>query len=105
MMLLSTRLRRLGIGRSEALAAYAVLVTASAVTTAAVFAFAGGQISDPAVVAALAGASAVGERAQVRLGSKVRVSVALLPALFAAVVFGALAAMIVYAASMLLKWD
>jgi putative nucleotidyltransferase with HDIG domain len=63
------------------------------------------------VVPALALAAAIAERGTVRLTSSVEVSVALLPTLFTAVVFGPFAAMLVCAASMLgdfrrpyLKW-
>lgn len=53
------------------------------------------------VVGALALAAAVAERSTVRLSESLEVSVALLPVLFAAVVFGPLASMLVSAASML----
>ena len=53
------------------------------------------------VVAALALAAAMAERASVRLTSNTEESISLLPTLFAAVLFGPLAAMIVGAASML----
>src|SRR3954447_22392607 len=98
---------RLGVHvtRSRALTMYVVVVTGAAVSVASVMVLTGSAIRDPAVVAALAAAAAVGERGQVQLGSKVRVSIALLPALFAAVIFGPLAAMIVYASSMLMRWD
>lgn len=53
------------------------------------------------VVAALALAAALAERGSVRLSSNTEESISLLPTLFAAVLFGPLAAMIVGAASML----
>jgi HD-GYP domain-containing protein (c-di-GMP phosphodiesterase class II) len=59
------------------------------------------DMGDPIVVAALAAVAAIAERSTVRLSHSVEVSVALLPVLFAAVVFGPLASMVVCAASML----
>jgi putative nucleotidyltransferase with HDIG domain len=50
-------------------------------------------------VAALAAAAAYGERDHITLRDKVTVSISLLPAIFAAVLFGPLAAMLVFGAS------
>jgi hypothetical protein len=50
-------------------------------------------------VIALAAVAAYGERDQITLRDKVAVSISLLPAIFAAVLFGPLAAMVVFGAS------
>jgi putative nucleotidyltransferase with HDIG domain len=55
---------------------------------------------DPAVVAALCLAAALAERGRVRLSTTIQESISLLPTLFAAVLFGPLAAILVAAASM-----
>lgn len=62
---------------------------------------AGVDIGTPWIVAILAAGAALADRGTVRLSKTTEVSVALLPGLFAAVVFGPLAAMLVAAASML----
>jgi putative nucleotidyltransferase with HDIG domain len=59
------------------------------------------ELGNPFVVAALSAVAAIAERSTVRLSHSIEVSVALLPVLFAAVVFGPLASMVVCAASML----
>lgn len=59
------------------------------------------RFGTPWVVATLAIGAAAADRGTVRLSKTTEVSVALLPGLFAAVVFGPLAAMVVAAASML----
>jgi putative nucleotidyltransferase with HDIG domain len=74
------------------LAVISIVVTLVAVGTG---------IGDEWAVVALAAVSAYSERARVRLGASLEVSISLLPALFAAVAFGPLAAMIVFSASML----
>jgi putative nucleotidyltransferase with HDIG domain len=61
----------------------------------------GTGLGDLWAVVGLAGVSAYSERARVKLGASLEVSISLLPALFAAVLFGPLAAMIVFAVSML----
>src|SRR5947208_6843969 len=63
--------------------------------------FAGYGISTPWGVFALAGVAALAERAGVRLNATTEASISLLPTVFAAVLFGPLAAMVVGAASML----
>ncbi len=61
----------------------------------------GVDLGPPLVVAALALAAAVAERGTVRLSKTIEESVSALPMLFAAVLFGPLAALVVAAASML----
>jgi putative nucleotidyltransferase with HDIG domain len=74
--------------------AIAVLITAAALVNA--------ELSRPSwAVLALAALAAVAERSRVRLSSTLELSISLLPILFAAVVFGPLAAMCVGAASLL----
>ncbi len=60
----------------------------------------GHAISNPLVVAGLAAVAALAERGRVRLTRYLEESISLLPTLFAAIVFGPLAAMLVAAASM-----
>ena len=69
------------------------------------------ELGSPWGIAALAAAAALAERGSVRIDSKIEESISLLPTVFAAVLFGPLAAMAVGAASMLgdfrppyLKW-
>lgn len=64
---------------------------------------AGYDVGTAWVVGALAVAAAIADRSSVRLSKTVEVSVTLLPLVFAAVVFGPLAAMIVGGASVLLS--
>jgi putative nucleotidyltransferase with HDIG domain len=61
----------------------------------------GAELGTPWVVAVLCVAAAVADRGTVRLSKTTEISVALLPGLFAAIVFGPLAAMLVASASML----
>jgi putative nucleotidyltransferase with HDIG domain len=56
-------------------------------------------------VAALALLAAVADRGHVELSTRVKVSISLLPTLFAAVLFGPLAAMTVFASALLLRND
>lgn len=71
------------------------------VVVAAVLLARGDGLSDPWTVAALALTNALAERSGVQVARRVEMSIALLPTLFAAVLFGPLAAAIVNAASML----
>jgi putative nucleotidyltransferase with HDIG domain len=61
----------------------------------------GAELGPPLVVLGLAAAAAFAERGSVRLSSTVEESISALPMLFAAVLFGPLAALIVASASML----
>jgi putative nucleotidyltransferase with HDIG domain len=82
-----------------------------AVVTAMALVFTGHTVGSPWVVAGLATVAALAERGRVRLTRYLEESISLLPTLFAAIVFGPLAAMVVAAASMVgafgppyLKW-
>src|SRR5207247_2294751 len=59
----------------------------------------GSGIGDPVAVAGLAATAAIAERGRVKLGGVTEASISLLPTVFAAAMFGPLAAMIVAAAS------
>lgn len=77
----------------------AVFTIAVCVATALIMT--GAALGDTWAVAGLAVVSLFSERGRVKLGQSTEASISLLPALFAAVLFGPLAAMIVFAASML----
>jgi putative nucleotidyltransferase with HDIG domain len=88
----------------SSLASLAVLAGVALVAT-------GHTLGSPWVVAGLAGVAALAERGRVRLTRYLEESISLLPTLFAAIVFGPIAAMLVAAASMVgafgppyLKW-
>jgi putative nucleotidyltransferase with HDIG domain len=80
---------------------YVGCLAISALSISVVLAVAGYGIHAVWGVLALAGAAAVAERASVRLDATTEASISLVPTVFAAVVFGPLAAMVVGAASML----
>lgn len=84
-------------------AAYLVAVAAGVVATAALLPIAGVGVGSPAAVAALAVIAALSEwRGKISLrGDRFTVSVSLFPSVFAAVLFGPLAGLIVFAASAL----
>ena len=88
-------------GSSELMAAYQVVLGVAAVGMAWGVRDISGIRSSAVVVALLAVAAAVGERARVRIAATVEASVSLLPTVFAAAVFGPLAGMIVAASSYL----
>jgi putative nucleotidyltransferase with HDIG domain len=79
----------------------AVLATAAFGIALSLSFFAGAETGPPLVVLGLAVAAAYAERGSVRLSSTVEESISALPMLFAAVLFGPLAALIVASASML----
>ena len=81
--------------------AFTAAVIVSALSVATALLIAGYGVESPLAVLLLAGFAAVAERATVRLTSNLEESISLLPTLFAAVVFGPLAAMIVAAGSMI----
>src|SRR3954469_1513415 len=97
---------------SSAGAVYAAVLAVIAVSLAVSLVALGYGIGDPWTIAALCVIAAVSERGLVRLTSTTSQSISILPTLFAAVVFGPLAAMLVGAASLLseitrpphLKW-
>jgi putative nucleotidyltransferase with HDIG domain len=80
-------------------AAWMVLVHASAWITAAALITSGVRFGNWFAVAALAGVAAFGERDHIKLRDQLTISISLLPAIFAAVLFGPLAAMVVFGAS------
>ncbi|HEX7070280.1 MAG TPA: hypothetical protein VF190_05725, partial [Rhodothermales bacterium] len=75
------------------------LVHVVAWSTGAVLVATGQRFGNWYAVAALAAVAAYGERDHITLRDKVGVSISLLPAIFAAVLFGPLAAMVVFGAS------
>ncbi len=88
--------------RSDAsLALYVASLAIGAAGISLALLFAGYDLSTPWGVVALAGVAALAERAGVRLNATTEASISLLPTVFAAVLFGPLAAMVVGAASML----
>lgn len=95
------RLERVRVATGTSVLVFAAVVGAAAVVVATVLVADGYSFGEPWVVAGLALVSALTERARVNLGQSIEISVSLLPALFAAVLFGPLAGMIVFAASML----
>jgi putative nucleotidyltransferase with HDIG domain len=80
---------------------YVLSLVTAASSTAALLIGAGYTLESPATVLALAVAAAVAERGSVRLSRNTETSVSGLPAIFAAVMFGPLAAGLVNGASML----
>lgn len=80
---------------------FAGVLSTAACGTAAVLVASGRSLGPPLVVLGLAAAAAVAERGSVRLSATVEESISALPLLFAAVLFGPLAAMVVASASML----
>jgi len=94
------RLRRAEPGVPAILVVYMVALGLSAATLLAALLMWGVGIGNGWLVLSLAIAAAAAERGTVRLSKTIEVSVALLPILFAAVVFGPLASMLVAAGSM-----
>ena len=88
-------------GVPSALLTYLAVLGVGATGLLATLLLRGTGIGDGWLVLTLAAAAAAAERGTVRLSKTLEVSVALLPILFAAVVFGPLASMLVAAASML----
>ncbi len=80
---------------------YVASLSATAGMCALILVAAGYGLSDPWTIAALAITNAIAERSGVLVARRTEMSIALLPTLFAAVLFGPLAAAIVNAASML----
>lgn len=80
---------------------YGATLAGLASATATYLIGSGATFGPPLVVIGLAGAAAFAERSSVRLSSTVEESISALPMLFAAVLFGPLAAMVVASASML----
>jgi putative nucleotidyltransferase with HDIG domain len=86
------------------MASYTAILALTAVALATILVLEQG-ISDSLPVAALAVVAAFSERANIRLTATTQTSIALLPVVFAAVVFGAAGAMIVAAASLLADFN
>ncbi len=80
---------------------YAMSVAAGAATLLVLSLLRGYTIGNGWVVAALAAAGLIADRHRVTLGSRTEASISLIPILFAAVLFGPLAAMIVAAVALL----
>jgi HD-GYP domain-containing protein (c-di-GMP phosphodiesterase class II) len=80
---------------------YVAALVIAAAATGALLILAGYEIEDPLTVVALSGAAAIAERSSVRLTKSTELTIAGLPALFAAVLLGPLAAGVVGSASML----
>jgi putative nucleotidyltransferase with HDIG domain len=80
---------------------YVGVLCVTAVGTAGLLILGGYDLESPLTVLALAAAAAVAERSSVRLTRTTEQSISVLPTLFAAVLFGPLAAALVGAASML----
>ncbi|MGH2820147.1 MAG: hypothetical protein ACRDJ5_05805, partial [Actinomycetota bacterium] len=80
---------------------YASALAAAATALVVALLAQGFGLSDPFVVLCLAVVAAFAERGTVRLSATMEVSISVVPTLFAAVLFGPVAAMIVAAASML----
>lgn len=89
------------VDRTNATNLYVALVATTAFVTAVALIAAGDRIEAPFAVLALAVAGAVAERGGMRLSGNTELSVSGVPATFAAVLFGPLAAGLVGAASML----
>jgi hypothetical protein len=93
--------RRLAAHPQRRTAIYAASLTAVASFTAVVLVGAGYGLESPVTVLVLAFAAAVAERGSVRLANSTELSVSGLPSIFAAVLFGPLAAGLIGGASML----
>jgi putative nucleotidyltransferase with HDIG domain len=89
------------VDRTNATSIYVALLGVAAFATGIALIAAGGRIDAPIAVVALAIAGAVAERGGMRITGRVELSVSGIPTLFAAVLFGPLAAGFVGASSML----
>ncbi len=76
------------------------LLAATAVTLAAVLVLAGWTLGNAWAVAGLAVVAGLAERSRVRLSHQIEISICLLPTLLAGVLYGPLASMVVWGASM-----
>ena len=94
-------LRRLADGLTPASAAYVVIVLTTAIGVFTALILAGFDLGNPTAVIGLAAVAAYGEYGgHITLrGGNLTVSISLLPAVLAAVLFGPLAAMVVFGAS------
>jgi putative nucleotidyltransferase with HDIG domain len=93
------QMRRVLDDLTPASATYVAVVLLSALGVGAALIVAGFDLGNPAAVIGLAAVAAYGERGHITLRGNLTVSISLLPAVFAAVLFGPLAAMVVFGAS------
>jgi putative nucleotidyltransferase with HDIG domain len=95
-------LEKVRFRRNQATVIYTGVLAVLAVTTLVALVALGLSVGNVWVIVVLAAAAIVAERGSVRLSETVEVSISLVPTLFAAVLFGPLAAALVAAASNLL---
>jgi putative nucleotidyltransferase with HDIG domain len=95
------RLRQQFAGLTAPVLAYLAVVVAVALGLTAALVLLGQDLGNPAAVIGLALVAAYGERGRITLRGHLTVSISLLPAIFAAVLFGPLAGMTVFGASAL----
>ncbi len=95
----------------DRLSVFVGTVVLSALLVALALTYYGFSVGNPWITVGLGSLAAISERGRVRIGKSIEVSISLLPTLFAAVLFGPMAALIVYAMSVLgelrrdsLKW-
>src|SRR5690348_16929513 len=86
-------------GLTPRVIAYVLVVDLIAAGAIVYLILAGPSLGNPYAVAGLAVVACYGERGRISLRAHLAVSISLLPAIFAAVLFGPLAAMIVFGAS------
>jgi len=89
---------RVQLGRMEL---WLALLALAAVTLATTLVLAGWTLGNPWAVAGLAVVAGLAERSRVRLSDQIEISICLLPTLLAGVLYGPLASMVVWGASML----
>ena len=93
------RIRERFDGLTPRVIGYVALVDAVAIAAVAALIITGHDLGNELAVAGLAVVASYGERGRISLRGHLTVSISLLPAIFAAVLFGPLAAMIVFGAS------
>jgi putative nucleotidyltransferase with HDIG domain len=93
------RIRERFGGLTPRVIGYVALVDAVAIAAVAALIITGHDLGNELAVAGLAVVASYGERGRISLRGHLTVSISLLPAIFAAVLFGPLAAMIVFGAS------
>ena len=93
------KIRQLFRGLAPALVAYMAAVSLAAAGVAVGLAVAGTHVGSWPGVIGLAAVAALGERGRILLRPQLTISISLLPAVFAAVLFGPLGGMIVFGAS------
>lgn len=84
---------------SPVMLVYIAFLNALAIGIAALLLLLDSRVGNYAAVGGLAVLAALGERGRITLRGRLKVSISMLPAIFAAVLFGPLAAMIVFSAS------